>query len=276
MPTVSSPPENLVIYEVRGDWEEPERLTLGPDFLGFWVESGYTFFFFGREADGHMRPFLAERPGLEVRCVHRMKYAEWQDGAAFAPFRVGSLTIVPAWASQAEDAGPAVIRIDPGLAFGFGGHPTTLACLKALVRVYREDRPGEVLDLGAGTGILALAAARLGADRVLAVEYSHMAADTARRNAVLNALENRIEVVRGRAEAHCAGPAQLVCSNLHLAVQEAVLSGGGFDGRRWLILSGLFHEQAAGMESALAEKGYRLIDRVRDERWATLLLRGRD
>ena len=265
------PPENLVIYEVDGAWPEDEVPHIGPGFLGFWIESGYTFFFFDREAAGPMDGLLASRPGLALRWVHRMKYNQWQDGAGFRTFNLGPLTIAPAWEDTPDR--PGLIRIDPGLAFGFGGHPTTRACLEALVRVYREDRPARVLDLGAGTGVLSLAAARLGAAEVLAVEYSHLAADTARGNVWLNRLEGVVQVVRGRAEDQAGRPADLTMSNLHFQVQQDLLRAGAFDGPRWLILSGLFHPEAEALETALIEQGWGLADRRRDDRWATLLLR---
>ncbi|MEW6265412.1 MAG: 50S ribosomal protein L11 methyltransferase [Thermodesulfobacteriota bacterium] len=273
-----NPPENLVIYEVQGVLDPPERFDPGPGFLGFWVEGDYTFIFFEREADLELKPLLVET-GLTLRYIHRLKYKEWQDGAGFAPFDVGPLTIVPAWRLPEKDsfdpsAGRLAIFLDPGLVFGFGGHPTTLACLKFLVRVWAEDRPAEVLDLGAGTGILALAAARLGARRILAVDSNHLAVETARANVVLNALEDKIEVVRGRAEDRAATPAELVLANLHFQVQEELLLRGGFDRRRWLILSGLFHRQVENLEASLKEKGFRLLDRLRDERWTSLLMRG--
>ena len=267
------PPENLVIYEIEGEWSHSADLDLGSGFLGYWVEGGYTFFFFDRDAEQAMKDLVARRSELDLRHVHRMKYSQWQDGAGFKPFTVGPLVIVPAWDPPADYPDRRLIQVDPGLAFGFGGHPTTRACLEALVRIFREDPPTDVLDLGTGTGILALAAAELGASAVLAVEYSHLAAETAGRNVALNGQEGRIRTVHGLAEDHCLHPAGLVCSNLHFEVQRGVLEKGGFARRRWLLLSGLFHRQAETMESALLASGYRLMDRVRDERWATLLLR---
>ncbi|MEW5724285.1 MAG: 50S ribosomal protein L11 methyltransferase [Thermodesulfobacteriota bacterium] len=268
------PPENLVIYEVRGTWEGEERPGLGPHFLGLWVESGYTFFFFDREARPEMECLRQNHPGLELRQVHHLKYSEWQDGAGFQPFTVGPLTIAPAWEAKPPGRpGEGLLRLDPGLAFGFGGHPTTRACLGFLVRVFREDRPRTVLDLGAGTGILALAACRLGAGRVTAVEYSHLGVDTARKNVRLNGLEDRIEVIRARAEDHALDPADLVCANLHFSVQRSLREKGGFLGRRWLILSGLFPDEGEEMAAALQGEGARLVDLARDERWTSLLLK---
>jgi ribosomal protein L11 methyltransferase len=237
------------------------------------VEGDYTFFFFDQEADEFIRPFLQVRPNLELGPVHRMKYTQWQDGADFSRLTVEPLVIIPAWAEVELDPGELLIRMDPGLAFGFGGHPTTYACLEALVRISQQDRLVSLLDLGAGTGILSLAGARLGAVRVRSVEWSQLAAETARKNVSQNHLEGIIEVVHGRAEDNVDFPAEVVCSNLHLQVQEAILERNGFQDRRWLILSGLFHSQAEKMERALLNKGYRVVDRIRDARWCSLLMR---
>lgn len=278
---IKEPPENLVIYEVRGQWDPDEnaglKSELGQDFLGFWIESDYTFFFFSSDNDLFEQLFLNERPDLSLRYVHHMKYSQWQDGAGFNPFSAGPLKIMPAWNMDEDDlrrswTDASKVFIDPGLAFGFGGHPTTMACLRALSRVYKEDAPRSVLDLGTGTGVLAVAAAKLGAENVQAVEYSHLAAETAQRNTRINGLESRIKVIRGMAESHIDFPADLVCSNLHLAVQESLLKAGGFNNRKWLILSGLFHDESEKIEPDLQALGYKIIDKVRDDRWTTLLL----
>ena len=214
-----------------------------------------------------MEPFLAARPGLGLRAVHRMKYWQWQDGARFTRFSVGPLTIVPIWEAAEERA----IRLDPGLAFGFGGHPTTRACLESLVGLYRHDGPATVLDLGTGTGILSLAAIRLGASAATAVEYSHVAARAALRNVAANGMDGRIAVLRGLAEDHADRPAELLTANLHAAVLREVIRRGGLTGRRRVILSGVFHAEAEEMETHLAAAGFNLLDRRRDDRWVTLV-----
>lgn len=269
--TGKAPPEDLVVYETAGVFDETD-VAPWPGFLGFWVESGYTFFFFDRPAPV-FESYLAGASGLTLRHVHEMKYSQWQDGAGFKPFRVGPLVIEPPWDPAIRRPGDLPVVVDPGLAFGFGGHFTTKSCLRALVKAYQADRPAEALDLGAGTGVLSVAAARLGASNVTAVEYSHLAADAARNNVRLNDLNDNVRVIRGLAEDHARVSADLVMSNLHDPVQQAVLAAGGFDRRRWAILSGLFHHQAEEMEAALTRRGYTLLDRERDERWTTLLLK---
>ncbi|MDR2455115.1 MAG: 50S ribosomal protein L11 methyltransferase, partial [Deltaproteobacteria bacterium] len=203
--------------------------------IGFHLEADFAFMFFARDIDPD--PWLALHQGeLELRTIHRLRYDQWQDGAAARPIRLGPLEVIPAsWhkahqtsssvslepekakdntslassdpkTSQAFSSKLEPLVIDPGLAFGFGGHPTTLACLEFLLRLYHphlisnEPIPETVLDLGSGTGVLALAAARLGASQVLGVDHSHLAVDAARQNAIVNSLEGQTQMVRGLAQ----------------------------------------------------------------------------
>ena len=189
------------------------------------MKPGTFFFFFSRESESFM-DLSTRHPDLELRYVHRMKYSDWQDGALFQAFRVGPLTIAPAWDEPPRIESGSVIRIDPGLAFGFGGHPTTRACLGILVKIYERYKPRTVLDLGTGTGILALAAATMGAEKICAVEYSHLAADTARENVSLNRLDGLVEVIRGQAEDYARRPAEFD------AVQSALSGPGGIAAAR--------------------------------------------
>lgn len=273
----TQPPENLVIYEVEGAFEGTLEPVPKAGFLGFWVEGDYTFFFFDKKADEVMMPVLASKPDLVLRNTHEMKYSDWQDGAGFSEVKVGPLTVYPAWEeSPGLEQGTMPICLDPGLAFGYGGHPTTRACLTFLVRVFSTDPPKKVLDFGAGTGVLSLAAARLGAKNITAIELIHLSAKTAEKNVGLNDLGREIKVIHGQAEDYLHEPVELVCSNLHLPVQETILELGGFDNRRWLILSGLFHSQAEKIEKALIKRGYRTVDHVREVRWSSLLMRGKE
>jgi len=115
----------------------------------------------------------------------------------FKPLRVGKrLLIVPTWEDVTKLPGDLVIRIDPGMAFGTGGHETTRLCLEMLESVM-EDGPlltvPSLLDLGTGSGILAMAAALLGAGRILALDIDSDAVVVARENLVLNQLSDQVE-----------------------------------------------------------------------------------
>jgi ribosomal protein L11 methyltransferase len=136
--------------------------------------------------------------GLEMLKVAEEDWAEaWK--AHFKTQKVTSRMVIrPPWEDYAPEAGELVVTIYPGMAFGTGRHATTLLCLRALEEVWEQDlpeaaTPWQVLDVGTGTGILALAAARLGA-RVLAIDVDPEAVAAALKNVRLNELEERILV----------------------------------------------------------------------------------
>ena len=137
-------------------------------------------------------------PEPRTRFLAETDWAEaWKAG--YDVLRIGRRLVVrPSWRDYAPQPGDLVIDLDPGMAFGSGLHPTTRLCLEAL-----EDtmRPGlTVLDVGTGSGILAIAAARLGASRVLALDTDPLAVQIARENVALNQVESIVRVEVGTAQ----------------------------------------------------------------------------
>lgn len=278
-----APQAPLIIYEIRcpGPGRSPElgddpESRFGPDFLGLHLEADFAFIFFSRDPEALMTPWLANNPQLKLRQVHRMTYGQWQDGAQAEPFKAGGLIIAPFRPNEpppAVSAGESLITIDPGLAFGFGGHPTTRACLELLSRAVKRKDFQSGLDLGCGTGILSLAAARLTAGPIVAVDYSHLAARNARRNVALNGLESRIEVRRGAAQDFSRANGELLLANIHFTLQKELLSLGAFLNRRAAVLSGLFPAEGEQLAARLArETPLKLIDQIRTDRWTTLFM----
>lgn len=132
-------------------------------------------------------------PTLKAVCTEDWS-SSWK--VHFKPMRVGRrLLIVPTWEEAAPLPGDLVIRIDPGMAFGTGGHETTRLCLEMLEKQIGSFGPvaPSLLDLGTGSGILAMAAALLGGGRVLALDIDADAVEVARENLVINGLEGQVE-----------------------------------------------------------------------------------
>jgi ribosomal protein L11 methyltransferase len=150
-------PEKLYIYEIAGRINPPAVLT-GEDFLGCWREGDCSYWFFTAKKQEPVSAWLKEegRAGGYLSETE-MNFADWEAGQPLKPTRVGGFYLCPIWETPDAAPGEILIRLEPGLAFGSGYHPTTRLCLELLRRVYEEDTPEQVLDLGTGSGILTLA-----------------------------------------------------------------------------------------------------------------------
>lgn len=265
------PYDKLFIYELS-DEISVKRGDFGPDFIGCWNEAGSSFLFFSREHDEEVKTWLAQEGKAEIVSRHVMDYRDWQAGEDLKPFRIERLVICPPWEETEIAEHEILIRLDPSVVFGVGLHPTTRGCLNALCRIYQVDSPRKVLDIGTGTGILAIAAAKLGAQEILAIDLNELAVETARKNVLLNGVDDRVEVTWGEAEAFVGEEADLVLANLHFQAIDALLKRDEFFYRHWIVLSGLFQGQAHGVLTKMEKWRFKIHDRMDEDRWATLVL----
>ena len=179
-----------------------------------------------------------------------MSYADWL-GEKPGIAHIGNFTICPPWERPTQGNGRLII-LDPGVVFGTGTHPTTRDCLAAIEDIFTLGTPQTVLDLGTGTGLLALAAGRLGSRRILAVDSNILAARTASRNVQLNRLDNVILAIQGRAEQFVQRPADLLVANIHYDILQQLITEKNLTGKRWFVFSGLLRSQARNIEHRLA------------------------
>lgn len=194
-------------------------------------------------------------------------------------YRIGRrLLVAPPGLDVPLDAGQIVLRIDAGTAFGDGAHPTTQLCLAALAR---HTQPGALIDLGSGTGILAIAAAKLGAAPILAVEIDAAAVAVARANVAYNQVQASVQVEEGSLTDVVAGRfgmthAPLVVANIlaHVLVDffsqglvETVTPGG------LLILSGILRTQGPDIRARLGWYGLTQVAEERSDDWLCVIAR---
>jgi len=185
---------------------------------------------------------------------------------------IGQRTVIrPSWLDYTPAPGEIVIQLDPGMAFGTGLHPTTQMCLAALEELIHPE--AQVLDLGAGSGILAIAAAKLGAGRVLAVDNDPVAVKTARGNAKTNGVSETVSVTSGSL-ADAPESYDLVVVNIlakvivEMAQQglaERVRPGGT------LIAAGILADQKSEVVAALQREGLTLVKQHQTEDWVCLV-----
>ncbi|GCE19480.1 50S ribosomal protein L11 methyltransferase [Dictyobacter kobayashii] len=216
---------------------------------------------------------------LHSRVVDEEDWANaWKD--YYHVTHIGSrLVIRPSWREYTPKEGEVVLTLDPGMAFGTGVHPTTRMCLE---RVEQLVKPGmQLLDVGTGSGILALAAAKLGATHIDAIDNSSVAVESSKANAEMNGLQQEIDVVLGvldeaearRKENHY----DLVLANIiaHIIGSIAPQLAQVVAPHGLLVVSGIIEARRADAEGPLLAAGMELVEETRIDDWLAITYRKR-
>lgn len=223
----------------------------------------------GFELDGHEPPQVSFSTVDAEDWVRRVR-------ETIRPVKVGRRVLVrPSWtrADDLKDERTIEIVLDPGLAFGTGHHGTTALCLEAIEQLLDEarahDRPPRLLDVGTGSGILAIAAIKMGARSAVGIDNDPMAVKVGRENARENGVADQIEITIEPAESR-DDEFEIVVANIHLgpltAMAKAVAGRVAPGGR--LLLSGLLSDQAGPAEKAYAANGLTPLERRTLDGWA--------
>jgi len=191
---------------------------------------------------------------------------------SYRPLRIGDrIVVVPSWCEFVPDPGDVTIELDPGLAFGTGLHPTTRM---SLIAVEKYARAGQnVLDMGTGSGILSIAAARLGVASVLAVEKDPLAAKVARENVALNHVQETVSVEIGSLE-QVSGMFDLLVVNILAEVIVSLVEGGllsHLSPGGHFVAAGIVEEFEATVSQALEVRQVEIVERFQEKDWITLI-----
>lgn len=201
-----------------------------------------------------------------------VRQEDWENSwkQYYHPIEIGSrLAVVPSW--EEYDSKRVKLNLDPGMAFGTGTHETTYLCLEALdERIQSGER---VLDVGTGSGILAIAALLLGAQSALGIDIDPMAVRTAEENAGRNGVSERFTAAAGDLAQKATGKYDVITANIvadaikMLApdVQPLLASDG------WFIASGIIDTREAEVVQALEEAGLKIVDIRRKNGWSAIL-----
>ncbi len=232
----------------------------------------------------HLR-LLYPMPEPVARTVKEEDWAHaWKEH--YKPLRIGRrVLLTPAWEEPEALPGDVVVRLEPGMAFGTGLHPTTRLCVAALEKWVR---PGDAfLDIGTGSGVLAIAAAKLGAARAWATDIDPLAIRVAKENALLNKItleRDGLFIEQGSVPEGLAGGFQVIAANIlaevliglfecaydNVPLDEPLAPGGH------MILSGILEEKAELVLAAAANHGLTEIERRQEGDWVALVVRSED
>lgn len=221
---------------------------------------------------GQMADFDAGQLLFSTASVQEEDWAEnWK--RYYKPLRVGRrLVIRPVWEHYEQQPGDLVIAMDPGMAFGTGAHETTRLCMQMIEKHYKE---GPALDIGTGSGILAIALAKLGCPSVTAVDIDPVAVTSAGQNIARNGLEHIITVAQGDLAQGLSGPFDFICANiladvmisLSASIRPLLSDSGCF------LASGIIKDREEDVLTAFSQAGFVLTDRLSDGEWVALLFR---
>ena len=206
----------------------------------------------------------------EAKVEHEKMYEEdwantWKQ--YYKPSKVGEKIVVkPIWEEYEEKEGELVVNLDPGMAFGTGTHETTRMCIQALEKYVKEE--STVFDVGCGSGILAIAAAKLGAKLAVGVDLDPVAVESSIENVGYNNLNN-IEILHGNLVEVIDGKADIVVANILAEiiciltddVKRVMKDGGVF------ITSGIIHDRVDMVCEKLEVTGFEVIEKKRDGEW---------
>lgn len=258
-PPILKPDSILHIYYLEGRIPKDEKI-VNKNYIGNWEEDEFSFLFFLQPARETIERLIETFSGLALLDTYEMTYEQWQ-GGNIGPSQVGTFLLTPPWFTPPAEEPSIVITLDPGVVFGNGLHPTTRDCLQAVEIACAGQKVKTMLDLGTGTGVLALAAIKMGCKKGLAVDFNFLAAQTANNNVRLNELEDNILVIHGQAESFTRIPTDLLIANIHYDIMKRIIRSDGFLKQKWFILSGLLASEAEKVRSYLSDQPVHILQK---------------
>jgi ribosomal protein L11 methyltransferase len=217
---------------------------------------------------------------FSIRCNVAYRDLDEQDWAEswkafFYPTKVSEKIVIrPTWREYAAQPGEIIIDIDPGMAFGTGAHPTTAMCIRMIEKFIRQG--DAFLDIGAGSGILMLAAEKLGASRLVGIDTDDIAVSVAKENLIKNHVpEEKFQLITGSLVNCISGRFHLVAANI---VAEIIVKLLGkirpvLAENAILICSGIIEKKMDMVNAEIARQGFEVVDMITQEEWVAVAVR---
>jgi len=212
--------------------------------------------------------------GVGKVSISEVNEEDWASGwkKYYKPVQVSNkILITPTWEEVNERPNQYVIELDPGMAFGTGTHPTTVMSIQALEKVIQGDE--EVIDVGCGTGVLSIAAAKLGAKKVTAIDLDEVAVKSAKLNTKLNHVDSTVEVKQNNLLDHISGNVDIVVANILAEVilrfvnaAARILKSNGY-----FIASGIIQSKFELVRKAIEREGLVIEETLMQEDWIAFI-----
>ena len=204
-----------------------------------------------------------------------IKDSDWENSWKdyFNILNIGEkFVIVPTWREYENEEGKYVINIDPGMAFGTGGHETTSLCIKNLEKYVKPH--DNVIDVGCGSGILSIAASYLTDGSLKAVDLDKLAVDVSRENFALNNLENRIEVEEASLLTKETKKYDVIVANILAHIIELMLEDAYklLEDSGYFITSGIIKDKKDELLEKMLKQGFKLVEETSDKEWYSFVL----
>lgn len=211
-------------------------------------------------------------PKISVKSIENAEWAEsWK--SFFRPIPVGKRTIVyQSWQNIDEFSSRDIrIQIDPGMAFGTGNHATTTLSLELLEKAIKGGE--KVIDLGTGSGILAISSAKLGARNILAVDIDEKSVKVAKENAIINGVDDKINLICSDLFTAIKGKYDLIICNILTKIILPLIPSfkDHLNPRGLLILSGIMENEAVQIKDELDEEKFAILETVQKDEWIAFL-----
>lgn len=242
-----------------------------PDYIGGWQEGPTAVLFFHRPKDQKVAG-ICKKCGCELVYQADLDYRDWETGRAITPFMVGGLSVAPVW-----EPGEFDISLDPSVIFGNGFHPTTRLCLEVMHQLICLEglSVDRAYDLGCGTGLLGIAAAKMGVGKVVCVDENSLACEVAQANILRNGVADRVGVERLDLSRECPDTkgGDLVMANLYHELLATLLNNPDFGRARYYVISGFFADREEKLLEILPQERFRLLGRQQREKWGLWVLK---
>jgi len=257
-----------------------DRTDLGtiddPDLIGTWIEDETAILFFHKEKKELIEK-IRTRSNATILYEANLNYQDWEAGLDITTFSVPPLVIAPLWETEKLQlqAGEIAIHLDPSVIFGSGFHPTTRLCLQVISDIVTSDATvvRSMVDLGTGTGLLSIGAAKLGVDNIRCYDNNPFACAVANKNVILNDCSERIKVREADLRTKLPDTAvDLVVANLYKGLLLEFFNNPDFWKAKYYLISGFIPSMEEDLLAALPMDQLKFLERRKSETWRLWLL----